>query len=147
MIEETIHEVVEECDLGPAILPDRLNAPPRIELATSPLSTCPTSALLIISSIFIGPATWSAPCGSILRHRPIKAVCRHLAVSARLRADGRRIRHRVRAMTGGVGLASVGRDRHGSPFPVTTDLGTRAVVAGRLLDARSAVNQAPSTML
>jgi hypothetical protein len=37
---ETIEEIVDECDLGPAVLPDRPIAQASIELTTRPFSTC-----------------------------------------------------------------------------------------------------------
>ena len=41
VLEETIQEIVDECDLGPAVPPDRLITSATIELATVPFSKRP----------------------------------------------------------------------------------------------------------
>jgi hypothetical protein len=40
VLTETIQEITDECDLGPAVLPDRLVTLARLELTTPPLATC-----------------------------------------------------------------------------------------------------------
>ena len=41
VIEGRVHEVVDECDLGPAILPDRLNSTARVVMAGPPILMLP----------------------------------------------------------------------------------------------------------
>ena len=76
VIEGRVHEVVDECDLGPAIVPDRFSTPAHLASRTGFIQA-PTSALLIRPGIFTALAMSFAPAALVSRNWPTRTPVVH----------------------------------------------------------------------